>query len=602
MGLPPSEMPPSDKPVEERLDSWKEIASYVKRDITTVQRWEKREGMPIRRHVHDKRGSVYAFSSELDAWIESRQMHLEEEAEEKGRTAEVGSRNEETGSGAEKAGSRISIRMLLFATVLISLAGTIAYFAISRHRANPRPPKITSLAVLPLKNLSSDSAQESLAAGMTEAIISRLSGIYDLRVISRTSVMNFKETKLSAPEIAEKLHVDALVEGSVIRDGDRLRVHAQLIRGATDEHFWSEEYDRELKDVLALQSDVAQSIASKVEVTVTGKERERLSAAHQVSPEVYESYLKAWAAFEKGTTKEDVEQTITYFEEATKKDPSFAPAWVGLAQAYSALGTVFVGGQPEETRAKVVAAAQKALELDPQSADAYLLLGSVQQKRWQWAEAEAGYKRALELSPNNASAHEHFASWLVCQGRTQEAVDWAQRGRQLDPLAVSGSAIAWILFQSHRYEDAIHELRSDLAVHPDDEDALSTLGFVLIANNQPNDAIPVLERVLAISDRSPAVLGVLTRAYAHAGRRADALRLVEELKERKQRGYVPAGAFVNAYLGLGDDEEALAWLEKAYAEHSNIVQWMKVHPYMDPLRQDPRFKDLLVRVGLDKTY
>jgi TolB-like protein/Tfp pilus assembly protein PilF len=484
----------------------------------------------------------------------------------------------------------------------MSVAGTIAYFAISSHRAIARPPKITSLAVLPLKNLSSDPSQEYLADGMTEAIISRLSGIHDLRVISRTSVMSFKDTKLSAPEIAGKLHVDALVEGSVIRDGDRIRVHAQLIRAATDEHFWSEEYDRELKDVLALQSDVAQSIAGKVEVTVTGKERERLSAAHPVSPDVYESYLKAWSAFQKSTTKADIQQTIAYFEEATKKDPSFAPAWVGLAQAYSELGTVFVGGQPEESRAKVVTSARRALEIDPQSADAYLLLASVQQKRWQWAEAEAGYERALELSPNNASAHERFASWLVCQGRTQEAVAWAQRGRQLDPLAVSGSGIAWILFQAHRYDEAMHELRSDLAVHPDDEDALSTLGFVLVANNQPNDAIPVLERVLAISDRSPAVLGVLTRAYAHAGRRADALRLVEELKKRKQQGYVPAGAFVNAYLGLGDNEEALAWLKKAYAEDSNIVQWMKVHPFMDSLREDPRFKDLLHRVGLDRTY
>jgi len=437
---------------------------------------------------------------------------------------------------------------------------------------------------------------------MTEAIISRLASIHELRVISRTSVMSFKDTKLSVPDIAGKLHVDALVEGSVIRDGDRIRVHAQLIRAATDEHFWFEQYDRELKDVLSLQSEVAQSIARKVEVTVTGKEHERLSAARQVSPDVYENYLKAWSAFENSTTKADIQRTITYFEEATRRDPSFGPAWVGLAQAYSALGTVFVGGQPEETRAKVVTSARRALEIDPQSADAYILIASVQQKRWQWAEAEAGYKRALELSPNNASAHEHFASWLVWQGRTKEAVDWAQRGRELDPLAVSGSSIAWILFQAHRYEEAMHELRSDLAVHTDNEDALSTLGFVLIANNQPNDAIPVLEKVLTISDRSPAVLGVLTRAYAHAGRRTDALRLVEELKERKQRGYVPAGAFVNAYLGLGDNEEALAWLEKAYAEHSNILQWMKVHPFMDALRENPRFKDLLQRVGLDRTY
>jgi len=414
--------------------------------------------------------------------------------------------------------------------------------------------------------------------------------------------MQYKDTQLSVPEIAKVLHVDAVVEGSVLREGDRIRVHAQLIRAFTDEHFWSEEYDRDLTDVLALQSDVAQSIANKVEVTVTEKERERLSVARQVSPEVYESYLKAWSRFEKANTKADIQQTVAAFEETTKKDPTFAPAWVGLAQAYSELGTVFVGGDPEESRAKLITAARRALELDPRSADAYILLASVQQKLWQWAEAEAGYKWALELNPNSASAHEHMASWLVCQGRTQEAVDWARRGRELDPLAVSGDWIAWILFHAHRYDEAIHEVRSALAVNSDDEGALSTLGFVLIANNQPKEAIPVLEKALTMSGRTPATLGVLTRAYAHAGRRTDALRLVAELKERKRKGYVPAGAFVNAYLGLDERDQAFAALEDAYAEHSNILQWMKVHPFMDPVRDDPRFKDLLHRVGLDRTY
>ena len=187
----------------------------------------------------------------------------------------------------------------------------------------------------------------------------------------------------------------------------------------------------------------------------------------------------------------------------------------------------------------------------------------------------------------------------MCQGRTDEAVAWARRGRELDPLAVSGAGIAWILFQSRRYDEAIQELRSALAVQPDDASALLYLGFALVANNQPGDAIPVLEKAISISNGSPAAIGVLIRAYAHAGRRSDALRLLAELQKRKRAGYVPAAAFVNAYLGLGENEQAFVWLEQAYKEQSNILQFVKVHPFFDPIRGDPRFRDLVRRIGLE---
>ena len=299
-------------------------------------------------------------------------------------------------------------------------------------RLDAKAPKITSLAVLPLKNLSGDRAQEYLADGMTEEMIGRLSTIRGLRVISRTSVMQFKDTRLLAPAIAKKLGVDALVEGSVIREGNRIRIHAQLIRASTDEHFWSETYDRELGDALTLESEVAQSIAQRVEVTVTGEERARLSAARPVSPEVYESYLQGLVA--KGNSRAEVEKRIAYFDEAIRKDPTFAPAYVGLADAYGKLGTVFVGASPSETRPKVISAARKALELDPDLADAHVLLASMYTRQWKWAEAEAEYRRALDLNPNDAPAHEGFSDWLLCHGRMEEALAWARRARDLDPL------------------------------------------------------------------------------------------------------------------------------------------------------------------------
>jgi TolB-like protein/DNA-binding winged helix-turn-helix (wHTH) protein/tetratricopeptide (TPR) repeat protein len=515
---------------------------------------------------------------------------------------------EQKNAGLSTSGSAVLATQKAFLPrhwrVLLAGVAALAVFFValviyrSSSAKGAKQPPIKSLAVLPLTNLSGDPKQEYLADGMTEALIGRLSEIHNLRVISRTSVMGFKDTHLSVPEIARILQVDAIVEGSVIRDGSRIRVHAQLIRAATDEHFWSEAYDRELRDVLSLQSDVAQSIARKVEVTITGQEQKRLTAARSVSPEVYESYLNG--RFAKSDTKADIEESIAYFEKAIKKDPTFAPAYVGLAAAHRDLGTVFVGAPPEAERAKVLSAAGRALELDPALAEAHVLLAGVYQERWQWSEAEAEYKRALDLKPNDATAHLGFASWLSCQGRADEAVAWARRGRELDPIAVSGvDDIGWILFMARRYEEAMRELRSELAVRPNDERALWNLGFVLIANGKPDEAIPVLEKVVLASSRSPGSIEVLALAYARAGRRPEALRLVDELKRRRQTSFVPAGAFINPYLGLGDYEEALAGCERAYREKSNILQFLKVHPVFDPVRDDPRFKDLLHRVGLD---
>jgi TolB-like protein/DNA-binding winged helix-turn-helix (wHTH) protein/Tfp pilus assembly protein PilF len=487
--------------------------------------------------------------------------------------------------------------VLLGAVSLLVLVAATAYILARSNSADAKAPKITSLAVLPLKNLSGDRAQDYFADGMTEEMIGRLSMIRGLRVISRTSVMQFKDTRLLAPAIAKKLGVDALVEGSVIREGNRIRIHAQLIRASTDEHFWSATYDRELGDALTLESEVAQSIAQRVEVTVTGEERARLIAARPVSPEVYESYLQGLVA--KGNSRAEVEKRIAYFDEAIRKDPTFAPAYVGLADAYGKLGTVLVGAPPSETRPRVISAARKALELDPDLADAHVLLASMYIRQWKWAEAEAEYRRALDLSPNDAAAHDGFSDWLLCHGRMEEALAWARRARDLDPLGTSGHTIGWTLFNAHCYDEAIREFRNALAARPDDVVPLLPLGWALFYNHQAEEAIRVWEKAAAVTDHSPGVICTLIWAYARTGRRADALRLLAELKKRQQTGYIPAGAFVSAYLGLGDNDEAFAWLERAYQEQSNILIYIKVFPPFDPLRGDPRFQDLVRRVGLD---
>ena len=589
MAPSPSEARTSGVPVPGRLDSWKAIAAYLRRDVTTVQRWERREGMPVHRHQHDKRGSVYALADEIDAWRASRSALFERAPSE-------------VMAGTEPAPpSAWPHRGWLVAAlvVLALLLALVPYYLVHRPRAALASARISSLAVLPLRNLSGDPAQDYLADGMTEALISRLAQLHDLRVISHTSVMSFKNPQLSAPELGRKLGVDALVEGSVTRDGNRIRVTAQLIRAASDAHFWSETYDREFQDSLALESELAQAIAERVEVTVTGAEHERLAASRTVAPEVYENYLKGRFEYDRGHTKSDYERSVDFFGRAIRLDPTFAPAYLGLSQAYTTLGTVGVGSAPGETRPKAIDAARKALALDPDLTDAHVALANIEQEQWHWHEAEIEYRRALDLSPNDPFAHWGFALWLLCQGRNDEAVSWVERGQRLDPIAVPGSEVAWILFQSRRYEEAIRELRSVLAVSPNQTGALTMLGFALSAVGRDAEAVPLLERAVADTQGSPAATGVLIRALARSGQRDEALKYLGDLQQRSATGYVPAAAFVNAYLGLGNTEAVFRALEQAYREQSNILQFLKVHPYFDPIRADPRFMDLVRRVWSD---
>src|SRR6266436_2983584 len=372
-----------------RLESWKEVAAYLGRDVTTVHRWEKREGLPVHRLHHSRLGSVYAYTAELDAWRNERV---------------AGAAN---GGMAATQAPQIVRRIWTVVTVAalgLVLASGLAWLRRQRSTALPSAGSpIRSLAVLPLENLSGNPEQDYLADGMTEALIGRLSTIQGLRVISRTSSMQFKATRSSVPEIAKKLNVHAVVEGSVIRSGDRIRITAQLIQGETDVHLWSGTFDRELRDVLVLQSDVAQGIARQIEIAL-GSQNSGPVAARVVAPAVYESYLKGRFELHKHT-QAGLEEALRQFQAALDADPKFAPAYAGLAATHSELGTVFYGVSPAEARPKVLAAARKALELDPELVEAHVLLAESLAGDWRWAESEAEHKRAIELSPSDAGAH-----------------------------------------------------------------------------------------------------------------------------------------------------------------------------------------------------
>lgn len=564
-----------------RLESWKEIAAYLRRDMRTVQRWERREGLPVHRLQHNKLGSVFAHTAELDAWRDARETE-----------------HHDTSDSARLRGAirrRVWVLVAGFAgviTVAIGL-GRVA----DRGAAVGRPP-IGSLAVLPLEDFSPEPRQPYLPDGMTEALIGELSVLHELQVISRTSVMQFKGTRTPVPEIARLLNVDAVIEGSVQRSGNRLRISAQLVRAASGRTLWSGTYDRELGDVLALQSEVARIIAREVGATMTPGEHARLTKRRTVVPEAYESYLKG--LFHLNHRPASVKAAVSEFEKATALDPSFAPAYAHLAAAYQALGGTSVGVLPAyEARPKAIAAANRALAIDPHVARAHAVLAFAHQQEWRWQEAEAAYRRAIEIDPSDAVAHARYAGLLVWRGRTEEGLASQRRARELDALSVQRTVdLGWLLYHARRYDDAIRELQTVLAVEPDHRGALWFLSFALIDSSRVDEAIQVLERLVVRRNRNPAELGLLARAYGRAGRRSDAQRIVDELQQRQRAGYVPPAPFVHAYVGLDDRDRAFAALERAYDEGSNIVQFLRTHPLYDPLRNDPRFAELLRRVGL----
>jgi TolB-like protein/tetratricopeptide (TPR) repeat protein len=420
-------------------------------------------------------------------------------------------------------------------TVVVGLAIVCGLLWLGAERFSGRRPSagpsIRSIAVLPLENFSGDPDQGYAADGITEALIARLGGLRGLRVISRTSAMQFKGTRKPIPEIATTLAVDAVVTGSVQRSGGRIRITAQLIQSNPEEQLWSGTYDRDMRDVLALESEVALIVAKQVGIVVTGADSARgTGVAPTVSPAVYDHYLKGRFQFHK-YTQASIEESITHFEAAIAADASFAPAYVGLAAAYGSLGTITIGASPpSDVLPKAVAAANRALELDPTLSDAYVWLAIAQQQDWRWVEAEAALRRALELNPSHAHAHAQLGWWLLFHGRTDEAIASSRRGRDLDPLEMHLHVnLEVTLYNARRYDEATRELRSLLTIDPDNFQALMILGLTLIEMARFDEAIQALERGSSRSGRSPMMLGTLAGAYARAGQGARAQRVVDEL-------------------------------------------------------------------------
>jgi TolB-like protein/DNA-binding winged helix-turn-helix (wHTH) protein/Flp pilus assembly protein TadD len=459
-------------------------------------------------------------------------------------------------------------------------------------------PPVRSLAVLPLQNLSGDPSQEYLADGMTEELIGRLANIHGLRVISRTSAMHFKNTQLSAPEIAKTLGVDAIVEGSVIRDGSQVRVHAQLIRGTSDEHIWAGEYQREYRSLLALQDEVARSIAERIEISLTPEERRTLASTPPVDPEAHEDYLKGRYYFNQRTL-DALNKSIGFFQQGIARKPDYALSYSGLADAYAMLG--FRGGFPsKDALSRAKAAALKAIELDDTLAEPHASLAFIAETHeWDWATAEREYKRALELNPGDARAHHWYAGYLMYVGRFDEGLAEAKRARELDPLSLPvNNALAGRLLVAGRADEALAQVRQTLEIDPHFAPAHQTLGWVYLNMGKRQEAIHEFQQALQLAGTDDKDIKLdLGFAYAATGNREEARRILGELKKLHGQGLMPSGSVAVLYGALGELDAAFAWLEKAYQERDPQLTYLKVGRRFEPLHHDARFQQLVHRVG-----
>jgi len=460
--------------------------------------------------------------------------------------------------------------------------------------------RIQAVAVLPLADLSDQQpAPDYFADGMTEALITDLAKIKALRVISRTSVMQYKGVQRPLPQIARELNVDAVVEGSVLRSGKRVRITAQLIHAATDQHLWAESYERDLRDVLSLQSEVARAIANEIQVKLTPQEQARLVSARSIDPEAYQLYLKGRFYWNK-RTEAGLKKGIEYFHQAIDLDPNYALAYAGIADCYSLLGWDLFGALPPREALPIAkAAAKKALETDDSLAEAHNSLAWTKLAfDWDWMGAEREFKRAIELNPGYAVAHHWYAECLAGMGRYAEALAEIRQAQELDPLSlIISSIVGWVLYFDRKDDQAIAEFRKALELDPNFWVAHWTLGRAYEQKAMFVEAIAEIQKAIDFSGGSPLSLAALGHTYAVWGMRAEAERVLNELKELPE-GYISPYGIAAIHAGLGEKDQAFIWLEKAYEERSGWLIWLRAEPISDPLRSDPRFQDLLRRVGL----
>jgi TolB-like protein/Tfp pilus assembly protein PilF len=474
-----------------------------------------------------------------------------------------------------------------------------------RLLGRPATGEIASIAVLPLKNLSADPEQEFFAAGMTEALITELGKIGTLDVISHQSMLAYRGATKSLPQIGRELNVKTVLEGTVLRSGDRVRITANLVQALPERHLWADSFEFDHRDVLVVQERVAREVARHIRAKLTAADRAPAAASRPVDPEAHEAYLLGRTYLYNVRVRDNATRAKECFERAIAKDPSYAPPYASLAELHILTGgagtLAHLGDGHPAVSLHARTLSEKALELDETLADAHKALAMVKQVEWDWTGAEQEYRRAIELNPSYAGAHIAYAMHLYGMQRFEEAAGHAKRAQQLDPAAPyintwAGAAY----FFAGRENEATAALQTALELEPSFSDASLVLARNHVAKGRHQQAVLVLEKALALHATDPAIVAALAHAHARAGDRGKALQLVEQLKRTSSgpRGSFPTFGFIWAYAGLGNRDEAFAWLEKAYEERRRRLVWLNVDPLLAPLRTDPRFTDLVRRLGL----
>jgi adenylate cyclase len=516
-----------------------------------------------------------------------------------------------TGAFREQAARPVRVgwqRLIKIAALcLVCLLAAIAAIILSRHRGtvpsaqtmSPPPVRETSvaeksIAVLPFENLSHDPDNAYFADGIQEEILTRLAKIADLKVISRTSTQHYKSSPDNLPEIAKRLGVANILEGSVQKSADKVRVNVELIRAATDAHLWADTFDRQLTDVFAIESEVARTIADTLQAKLTGAERDAIAARPTENSEAYQFYLKGRFFWNKWSP-EASQKAIEYFQQAIDKDPAYALAYAGLADTY--ISQAWFGEvAPRVAVPRAKAAAMKALGIDDSLAEAHVSLGFANCiYDWDWPAAARHFERALGLSPRYATAHSWHAFYLAALGRSDEALTEAKHAFDLDPASPSANQLMGIqLLYARRFDEAIEQFRK--ALEMDYHDAHLGLGQAYAANGMYQEALVEFGKYSELDRGTPRSVASLAYAHARAGERSQAVQLLDELSALSKQRYVPSYLFAVVYAGLDEKDQAFAWLEKAYEERSGALPFLKVNPTWDPLRSDPRFEALVAKV------
>jgi TolB-like protein len=580
----------SQSSAEGRLDSWKEIAAYLRREVRTVQRWEKSANLPVHRLQIEKQSAIYAYKSELDAWYTSRRPDLESDVatcEDKG-----------TPTWFDRL-RRPRIVGALAALIVFLSCGTYFVRKSAWFRAHSVPAKI-KLAVLPFKNLSADPEQEYFSDGMTEEMITELGRMQpeSLGVIARTSAMLYKNTQKDLSQICRELGVQYVLEGSVFRAGNRARITAQLIQCTDQTHIWADSSERDLVNIVSLQGDVAQAISKNIKLVLTPEQSTRLRGRRPVNPEAYEAYLKGMYFLDK-FTPDSVGTAINFFQAAIKRDDNYAHPYAALAECY--VTSALLGeSPPNEAYSKAKAAAKSAAALDDSLPETHQALAVIATwYDWNWATAEREYRRAIELDPNYAKAHMGYMYLLIALRRTQEASTELRTAQALDPISeLTRIGLVENSYLSRRYDDAIAEAKQWQDIYPEEMSLYSYLADAYMEKGMDSLAVKEYLKAEKLVGATQARIGALRNAYSSSGLTGFWRKRIALDSIPSEQGYVRAYDVAYDYAALGDRDHCLEWLNRALLQRDGVLIELSIQPRFDNLRSDPRFQDLLRRLNL----